>query len=336
MSIDIIPIKTRQIEVTIATKLKQLAKRFIAEQQIVSSSRKQYERTLKYFFIWVYKIQNFIEEEVTIEDVYRNGIDLGDITRLDILNYVEFLFPENEEERRYSSLTAGGYLNTVKCFYKFLEGYKLYPNIAAGVKAPRRKNAFKKQPLTLDKTVELIDYIKDKNLREKALITLLVSTGLRTITIHRAKVRDIEFRAGKRILLVQRKGALEKDDFVVLSDKVFSPIAKYLESRGELTQNAPLFASSSNNSKEKSLSTRTISGTAKAALKAIQLDSKSFTAHSLRHTTATNIRRLGGSLEDIQGVLGHKSINTSQIYDKIFREEQRIQNAPELLLDSIL
>ena len=164
----------------------------------------------------------------------------------------------------------------------------------------------------------------------------MIRGGLRTIEVSRANIEDIVYQSGERLLMLHRKGRDEKDKFIVLTDEVYQPIKDYLESRGEETPETPLFVSSSNNSKGGRLSTRTISGIAKDNLKEIGLDSKSFTAHSLRHTTATNIRRAGGSLEDIQQVLGHESITTSQIYDRMYREEQRIKNAPERLLDTFL
>ena len=101
------------------------------------------------------------------------------------------------------------------------------------------------------------------------------------------------------------------------------------------TGSAPLFTSTSNNSKGERLTTRSISYIAKEGLKAIGLDERAFTAHSLRHTTAVNILRAGGSLETAQFTLRHSNPATTQIYTATLNEERRIQNSGEALIDTL-
>jgi integrase/recombinase XerC/integrase/recombinase XerD len=70
-------------------------------------------------------------------------------------------------------------------------------------------------------------------------------------------------------------------------------------------------------------------------MKAIGLDGREYTAHSLRHTTAATILRNGGQLTDAQNVLRHSNPSTTQIYLSAIKEELRIQSAPEELLDEV-
>jgi integrase/recombinase XerC/integrase/recombinase XerD len=137
------------------------------------------------------------------------------------------------------------------------------------------------------------------------------------------------------VLLIHGKGRDEKDNFVILTDKTYQPLAQYLATRGDISEGDPLFISDSNNSKGESLSTRTISYIAKEGLKAIGLDEKAFTAHSLRHTTAVNILRAGGTLEAAQMTLRHSNPATTQIYTATLNEERRLQNSGEALIDSL-
>ncbi len=160
-------------------------------------------------------------------------------------------------------------------------------------------------------------------------------TGLRTIEVIRASVEDIIFKGTQRVLLIQGKGRDEKDNFVLLTDKTYQPIAQYLATRENINNSDPLFTSTSNNSKGDRLTTRTISYIAKEGLKAIGLDEKSFTAHSLRHTTAVNILRAGGSLETAQFTLRHSNPATTQIYTATLNEERRLQNSGEALIDNL-
>ena len=234
-----------------------------------------------------------------------------------------------------SSLTVASYVTSVRRFYEWTEANKFYPNIAKGIKSPKRKQQFKKQPLLPSQATALLNYYQDKSKRDYSIIGLLLRTGLRTIEIIRANVEDIVFKGSQRVLLVHGKGRDEKDNFVLLTDKTFKPLEEYLATRSKVNNTDPLFISTSNNSKGDRLTTRSISFIAKEGLKAIGLDERSFTAHSLRHTTAVNILRAGGSLETAQFTLRHSNPATTQIYTATLNEERRLQNSGEALIDSL-
>jgi integrase/recombinase XerC/integrase/recombinase XerD len=251
------------------------------------------------------------------------------MTRVDILEYKDHLQTDG-----LSALTIGSYIVSVRKFYEWAEANKLYPNIAKGVKTPRRVQAFKKQHLTDSKSSELLAHFESLSLRDYAIVNLILRTGLRTIEVVRADVGDITFKGDRRVLKVWGKGHTEKDDFVVLSDKAYQPIANYLATRKGAKAGEPLFVSNSRQNKGERLTTRTISGLCKDGLKAIGMDGKEFTAHSLRHTTAVAILKHGGDITAVQSVLRHSSPVTSQIYTESVKEELRLQKAPEMMLDN--
>jgi len=287
---------------------------FINSLDVKDSSKELYKRTLKQYFNWITKKE------------YK----LSEIARPEIIEFKEDLLGSG-----MSSLTVGSYITSVRRFYEWTEANKFYPNVAKGIKTPKRKQQFKKQPLLPAQATALLNYYENKALRDYAIVNLLLRTGLRTIEVIRASVEDITFKGSKRVLLVHGKGRDEKDNFVILTDKTYQPIAQYLNSRGKVNNSGPLFISTSNNSKGDRLTTRTISYIAKEGLKAIGLNSKSFTAHSLRHTTAVNILRAGGSIEMAQFTLRHTSPTTTQIYTATLNEERRLQNSGEALIDSL-
>jgi integrase/recombinase XerC/integrase/recombinase XerD len=295
-------------------RLRELVDEFIQAQDVKPSSKAQYQRTLKQYFSWV----------------SNQGYLLSEISRPQVLGYKEHLLSSG-----MSSLTVGSYITSVRRFYEWTEANKYYPNVAKGIKTPKRKQQFRKQPLLPAQATALLDYYQDKALRDYAIVNLLLRTGLRTVEVIRANVEDVTFKGSQRVLLVQGKGRDERDNFVVLTDKAYQPIADYLASRGAYSPTEPLFTSTSNNSKGERLSTRSISYIAKEGLKAIGLDERSFTAHSLRHTTAVNILRAGGSLETAQFTLRHTNPATTQIYTATLNEERRLQNSGEALLDSL-
>jgi integrase/recombinase XerD len=292
--------------------LEQLLLRFAASQDVAPSSRATYLRTVRQFFRWV--------EE--------SSLPLALLTRTEVLRYKEALLSSG-----MSSLSVGAYLTSVRRFFAWAEGEKIYPNIARDVKGPKRKQQFRKQALTAAKAKEVLSYQDGQGLRDHAILNVLLRTGLRTIEVIRANVEDITYKAGTRVLLVHGKGRSERDAFVILTDTAYQPIADYLATRGKVKAGEPLFTSHSNNSKGGRLSTRTVSGIAKQSLRSIGLDSREYTAHSLRHTTAVTIMRAGGSIEDAQHVLRHSSPATTQIYTATIREELRLKNSTESLLD---
>lgn len=286
---------------------------FVSGQDVKESSRNLYSRTLKLFFEWT----------------EANGKRVDDLTRTDILEYKDDLFSKG-----LSSLSVASYLTSLRKFYEWAEGEKLYPNIAKGVKTPRRVQAFKKQHLTEEKSSELLTHFENMSLRDFAIVNLILRTGLRTIEVVRADVGDITFKGNRRILRVWGKGHDTKDDFVVLTDKAYIPIKNYLATRKGAKANEPLFTSGSHRNTGERLTTRTISGLCKGGLKAIGLDGREFTAHSLRHTTAVAILKNGGSLTDAQTLLRHTSPTTTQIYTESIKEELRLKDAPETLIDN--
>ena len=284
---------------------------FLSECDIRANSKNVYRRGLLYFFRWVESTGRVISE----------------LTRADIIIFKDSLLAT------HSNLSVAGYLVALRRFYEWCEGNKLYPNIAKGIKSPRRKNAYLKEHLRENQIIEFLAHFEG-NPRDYAIVNLLLRTGLRCIEVVRANVEDITFKGGQRILKIWGKGRDEKDNFVVLTDKVYQPIKAYLDTRGSTTLKEPLFISTSNRNLYGRLTTRTISKICKDGFRAIGIDGKEYTAHSLRHTTAVMLLK-NGTLSDVQSVLRHASPATSQIYTKSIEQELRLQNPAETKLDGL-
>jgi len=308
-------VKQQSQEITATYKrIEELVDRFIDDQDVKESSKRLYRRTLKQYFNWV----------------NNKGYLLSEIARPQLIEYKEELLSSGK-----SSLTVGSYITSVRNFYEWTEANKYYPNVAKGIKAPKRNKQFKKQPLLPAQATALLSYYQDKAIRDYAIVNLLLRTGLRTIEVVKANVDDITFKGSQRVLLVHGKGRDEKDNFVLLTDKAYQPIAQYLATRGNISSSEPLFTSTSNNSKGERLSTRTISYIAKEGLKAIGLNERAFTAHSFRHTGATNILRTTGDLEQTRLFCRHSNPATTLLYTATIEEDRRLQNSGEALIDTL-
>ena len=287
---------------------------FARSQDVAPSSRDLYARTVAGFFAWVQE----------------TGRTVSALTVADVIAYKEHLLNVGK-----SSLTVASYINSIRRFYEWAEANKYYPNIAKGVHAPKRKQEFKKMPLTVGKVGELLRHEQEQSPRDFAIVNLCVRTGLRCIEVVRANISDITYIGEQRVLMVQGKGRVEKDNFVILTDAAYKPLAVYLSTRKNADANAPLFVSESNRNNGGRMTTRAVSGLIKDGLRGVGLDNRAFTAHRLRHTAGTNVLRAGGTIEQAQYMLRHSNPATTQIYTATLREEQRLNNGGETLLDNL-
>ena len=99
-----------------------------------------------------------------------------------------------------------------------------------------------------------------------------------------------------------------------MATQVYNFIQKYLKTRKNAEKIEPLFTSTSRRNYNSRMETQSISRLVKNKLRQISLDDTRHTAHSLRHTSATQALLNGASLTQVQQVLRHTSINTTLIY----------------------
>lgn len=287
-----------------------MIERFIASQDVSKSSKATYSRQLKQFVSW-------LMETGKIEA-------LNALKRLDILTYKENLL-----ETGKSSCTIDGYMTSVRKFFEFLEGEKIYPNIARGIKGTKKAKSFRKDCLTPQQIREALGSIDRgtlEGLRDYAVFNLLVRTGLRTVEVAKAEAGDLRQEGGEAVLWVQGKGRNSKDDFVLLVDKALKPLREYLSARGAISDTAPLFASISDRNSGHALTTKSISRIIKKILRAVGLNDKRLSAHSLRHTAISLSIKGGATLEQAQLMARHTDPKTTMIY---FHNAARIQAGAE-------
>lgn len=300
-----------------------VVKSFIASLDKKSSTIKTYKTSIEQFF-------SFVE---------KTGRKVNALTKTDIVAFKSYL---SMDGNKHSALTISTYIAAVKQFYRWAESEKLYPNIAAGVSLPRNREYYIKQHLTKEECLELLELLslpdgykerkhefnrrRQLQMRNYAMLSLMLWTGLRTIEVSRLDVGDITFKSGVKILRVWGKGHDEKDDFVVLPPECECSINKYLQTRGPLNDNEPMFAGEGYGSVGVRLTPRRIQQICKECLRQIGLDSHAYSAHSLRHTTAVQILLNGGDMYDVFYALRHVDPAVSQKYVKSIEQERRLQH----------
>lgn len=214
--------------------------------------------------------------------------------------------------------TVQNYITATRIFFKWTEQEGLYPNIAEHVKGAKLDKNHKKDYLTSRQAKEVLASIEtdtEEGLRNYAILSLMVTGGLRTIEVSRADVGDLRTLGENTVLYIQGKGREEKTEYIKISAPVEKAIRTYLKARGNVEEGQPLFTSTSNNSRGKRISTRTVSGIVKTALKNAGYDSARLTAHSLRHTAITLALLAGREITEVQQFARHANLNTTMIYN---------------------
>lgn len=238
--------------------------------------------------------------------VYENGINQP--TRETVLAYREYLKADHKPS------TVQNYIVAIRQFFSWTAQEGLYPNIADHIKGAKLDKNHKKNYLTSRQVKKVLEVAKGHSKRDYAILALMFTGGLRTIEVSRANIEDLRTAGDTEVLYLQGKGHVEKTDYVKLIPEVEDAIREYLTERGNTDPAEPLFTSESNNSKGNRLSTRTISGIVKSALKEAGYNSDTLTAHSTRHTAVTLALLGGQKLEEVQQFARHKNIQTTLIY----------------------
>lgn len=231
--------------------------------------------------------------------------------RADVIAYREALKADHKPS------TVQSYIIAIRLFFQWTETEGLYPNIAAHIKGAKISRNHKKDYLTALQVKNILAGIErdtPQGRRDYAIFTLMVTCGLRDIEIHRANIGDLSQLGYDAVLYLQGKGKEEKADYVKVPQAVEEAIRSSLADRTDTIGNDPLFVSLSNNSTGKRISTRSISGTVKARMKAAGYDSDRLTAHSLRHTAVTLSLLGGNTLQEVQQFARHADISTTTIY----------------------
>ena len=266
---------------------------------------------------------NFCDVKPATQKTYNKAIEnfaayLGDnnITRPtceDVIAYREHLLSNG-----YKVSSARLYLVVVKNFFRFLAANSIYPNVADKVKLPAMPaDEHARDPLTLDEAKATINSFKgtdEKTLRDKAIMCLMIGCGLRSVEVVRANVGDIEKRRGMWFIKVHGKARAGKTDDVKISAEIKKVVDEYLSTRKNVKKTEPLFVSTAIRNRGERLQTQTVSRLAKKTFATIGVESDRVTCHSCRHTFAQLSIDNGVSMRELQKILRHRSITTTEVY----------------------
>jgi len=230
--------------------------------------------------------------------------DPGDIEMIDVRAFVA-----RQIKNGLNKTTAGRRLAAIRSFLKYLyrEGY-IKANPAKLVSTPKAPKLLPKF-LTVDDVFSLVEQprgIGFMQARDRAILELLYSSGLRVSEVAGLTIEDINTKEG----LIKVKGKGKKERILPVGSKAVDAIKSYLVEKMLLKRrNKAVFL---NNRGEK-LSDRGIRRIVVKYAKQTGI-SGSIGPHTLRHTFASHLLQSGADLRVIQELLGHASLSTTQKY----------------------
>ena len=174
----------------------------------------------------------------------------------------------------------------------------------------------------VDRLVTAIDTSKEEGIRDRTILELLFSTGLRVSELVRLNHNQVNL--DRKEFGVIGKGGRAR--LVFVSDRATDWIKRYLEKRKD--RFSPLFIRYSgrvieeNNGEKMRLTARSVERIVKKYVRLARLPVDA-TVHTLRHSFATDLLSNGADLRSVQEMLGHKNISTTQIYTHVTNRQLR-------------
>ena len=252
---------------------------------------------------------------------YKNDLDkfnlylkkpAKDITKEDIRKYLEYL------NNNLNSKSISRNISTLKSFYKFLKINKLINvNPIESINNPKVSKSLP-NVLNEDDINRLLDInlTNDFDYRNKAMLELMYSSGLRVTELISLKVNDVDLK--NDVVRIFGKGSKER--IIPLSEYASDSLKSYI-----LNHRITLFKHGEND--YLFLNNHGLKMTRQGffkILKKIALENgikKDFSPHTLRHSFATHLLKNGADLRSIQELLGHSDISSTQIYTHITNEK---------------
>jgi site-specific recombinase XerD len=324
-------IKTIKRINSILNDLPRMASEFILGISEYTSplTRLNYLYDVRIYFDYLVKhvFKRKIIEELTLEDI--ESVEISDFE-----NYMAYLslYEINGKEQTCNERAKSRKMATVRAFYKyFFNKGKIKSNTASKIALPKLHD---KEIIRLDiaemvKLLNLADsgdkfsdhqkaYHKSTKVRDVAILTLFLGTGIRNSELVGLNVEDINF--DDMSFAITRKGG--NRTILYFNDEVEKTLKAWIQKRSTIEDLSPnehaLFLSLQN----KRISVRTIQELVKKYAKIIT-PLKKITPHKLRSTFGTNLYRETQDIYLVADFLGHSDVNTTKKHYAAMSEELR-------------
>jgi len=269
---------------------------------------------LKYFIRWCEERGILRPQEVTKPILERYQ------------RYLYYYRKENGQPLSFGSQHAQ--VLPVRAFFKWLaRGNHILYNPASEIEMPKLEKRLPKYVLTVSEAEQILNVPMldtDIGLRDRAILEVLYSTGIRRVELINLRIFDID---ADRETVVVRQGKGKKDRMIPIARRTIDWIEKYVvEARDNFVvepDNGTLFLTT----KGQSFVPQSLSRIVRNYIDAAEIG-KTGSCHLFRHTMATLMLEGGSDIRFVQQMLGHSSLLTTQIYTQVsIRKLKQIHKA---------
>lgn len=301
------------------------------EEYTSARTRLAYAYDIRLFFEFLHE-KNSVCSKMEIKEYTLSILEM--ISRTDIDEYMEYITLYERDGKEVSNDERGKSrkLASLRSFYNyFYQNELIEKNPAALVPLPKRheKEIIRLEPnevaILLDQvedgtklTKKEQEYHKKTKLRDVAMLTLLLGTGIRVSECVGLDIQDVNFDVGG--IRIRRKGGNEA--IIYFGEEVETALLDYLEEREHIVpmeghENA-LFLSLQN----RRMAVRSVENLVKKYASRVTT-LKKITPHKLRSTYGTSLYQETGDIYLVADVLGHKDVNTTRKHYAAQVEERR-------------
>ncbi|OGV21684.1 MAG: site-specific tyrosine recombinase XerD [Lentisphaerae bacterium GWF2_38_69] len=246
--------------------------------------------------------------------------DFGTLTRDDLLGYLE-----NCSDNQMEPTSIARKLVSIKVFFRYLLSEKIIKTDITDVMNSPKLWRVLPDFLTIEEIDKMLDVFAPNSkdpliIRNRAIIELIYSCGLRVSELVNIQIHDLKF--DDAIIKVTGKG--NKERIVPVGAKAEKILTKYIQvSRPELLKNNPTQSKIFVSHNGRILTRAMIWNIVKEAARLAGIK-KNIYPHTLRHSFASHLLQNGADLRVIQEMLGHADISTTQIYTHV--DQNRLKN----------
>ena len=224
--------------------------------------------------------------------------------------------------KEYLSSTINRKISSMRCFFNFLNDEDLIKvNPSEGTQLDKFITKRAPEYLTLEEIKQILNVCSGDNhidIRDKAMVGLLYSSGLRVSELVSLKIINISDKKGW--IRVEGKGS--KQRFVPVYNQAWQDLECYLAKSRPILKNKFTDDSLFVNARGKMMTRQGFWDVLKKLTQKSGIK-KSVSPHMLRHTFATHLLQGGANLMTVKELLGHSNINTTQIYTHLVNENVR-------------